>query len=144
MMRRSPRPFTLAEDQRMIALRLGDPGYSGIRRIAAALDRRPTTVFNRLGLLARRDPALREQLAVVSSRPRVQPDVHPTIAALHAKRKDLRMTRPQLADIVGYSKSSLENWEMGRRFPTVQALLDWAQALGMSLETVEVRHAASR
>ena len=136
-MTRKHRQFTPEEDRRMIEMRLGAPGNAGVEAIAAALSRRPATVSNRLALLAKRDPALAEKLDAMKHRPRAEPEVHPSIAVLRARRKALGLSRPQLGRITGYSKDSIECWERGKRLPKMSALLDWAQALGVEIVAQE-------
>lgn len=139
MTTRRYRPFTPEEDARMIEMRLGAPGYSGVEKIAAVLCRRPATITNRLKLLGKRDPALNEKLDTMRRIPRAEPDVDPIVAALRSRRKELGLSRPALGKISGYSRDSIESWERGRRLPSMQALCDCSTALGMRLTLERVK-----
>lgn len=135
--RRIYRPFTPEEDARMVEMRLGAPGNAGIETIAAALGRRPATITNRLALLGRRDVALGAKLDAMRRRPRAEPDVHPAIATLRARRRTLGLSRPQLGKITGYATDTIECWERGKTAPRMDALVNWAQALGVEIVAQE-------
>ena len=51
-------------------------------------------------------------------------------------RRQARITRLELAEIIGVSLTQLARWELGLNVPRLPMVLDWAQALGYSLELV--------
>ncbi len=59
--------------------------------------------------------------------------IHPIIKALRTERERQKLTRPQLASKIGYHWMQLHQWEMGKRKPIFDKLVDWAQGLGMEI-----------
>lgn len=52
------------------------------------------------------------------------------IRELRSIRHAARMTRPELAELIGTVKTQIERWELGINAPRLPMLFDWAQALG--------------
>lgn len=53
------------------------------------------------------------------------------VRQLHAARRAVRMSRPALADVLGWSEHRIAAWECGRAVPSQFALSCWATALGI-------------
>lgn len=66
-------------------------------------------------------------------RKRVPKHVFPVIAELQAKRRERGIGRVPLAVDLGYSPTSLGRWERGEFYPSLQALHDWCEGLGVAL-----------
>jgi transcriptional regulator with XRE-family HTH domain len=58
---------------------------------------------------------------------------HPLIDQLARARQQSRQSRPRLAARIGCGTKSLWNWEAGRNSPSLDALTDWANALGLDI-----------
>jgi y4mF family transcriptional regulator len=50
------------------------------------------------------------------------------------RRKDLKITQPQLADLAGISKNTLYKLERGISNPTIEVLMKIADVLGMEIK----------
>lgn len=48
-------------------------------------------------------------------------------------RLSRRLTIEQVADIAGYSKSTISEWERGASRPPFEGICDWATALGYTV-----------
>lgn len=53
---------------------------------------------------------------------------------LQARRKNLGITQPQLAELAGISVNTLYKLERGQSNPTLEVLLNIAEVLGMELK----------
>lgn len=62
-----------------------------------------------------------------------QRSVHPIIRSLRAERKRLKLSRRELVAKIGYDQSQLYQWEVGKVWPTVHKVADWAEGLGLEL-----------
>lgn len=58
---------------------------------------------------------------------------NPLVAQLKAAREDKDISPAALARRLGYQAETLRNWEAGRSAPDADALIDWANALGLRL-----------
>src|SRR5438876_190502 len=61
---------------------------------------------------------------------------------LQALRKKVSLSQSQLAAKAGVSVKSLQNWEIDRSRPRMDALVQLAQALGVALEVLMASRAA--
>jgi transcriptional regulator with XRE-family HTH domain len=59
--------------------------------------------------------------------------IHPVAVKLRARRKALGLSQSNVAAKTGYSAKTIKNWENGHGVPTMRSLIDWCEALGMSL-----------
>lgn len=59
--------------------------------------------------------------------------VHPIFVQLRAAREAKGLTRPQLAERLGYHFHQIHCWEMGKTQPSLRNVDEWATALGFSL-----------
>ena len=71
--------------------------------------------------------------ATYRRRNRAAHHVYPVIAQLKAERLAQGKAIVDLALELGYSPTSLARWERGEFIPSVQALHDWAEGLGVEL-----------
>lgn len=63
---------------------------------------------------------------------------YPICTELRALRRAQRLRLDVLAEMLGYHVMSVGRWERGESYPSIQALHDWCQALGVKLTlTVE-------
>lgn len=60
--------------------------------------------------------------------------LHPAVRALRRRRYELGLQAKEVAARTGYSLSVVRQWECGQTTPSLPALTDWAQALGMKIE----------
>lgn len=60
--------------------------------------------------------------------------LHPIVEVLRKARYERGMSQDVLAERMGYSGASIQDWESGRRRPSIASVYDWAQALGLRLE----------
>lgn len=63
-------------------------------------------------------------------------NLHPFVEMLRARRYERGMSQAVLAEQIGYSHATLQDWESGRRQPQMSSLCNWAESLGMKLELV--------
>jgi transcriptional regulator with XRE-family HTH domain len=59
--------------------------------------------------------------------------LNPLFAQLVAERKRVGMTQAAMARRTGYSRTTLQWWENGRSCPNIDALQDYAAALGFTV-----------
>lgn len=62
----------------------------------------------------------------------------PVVAALRVARRARGLKQSELAAKLGYSLSTIENWERGAQAPSMAALTDWVEGLGMRLKVEEL------
>ena len=60
------------------------------------------------------------------------------IDKLKARRLELGWSRDTLASKSGYPVNTIGLWERREVSPTLRSLIDWSQALGLTLETKEL------
>jgi transcriptional regulator with XRE-family HTH domain len=53
--------------------------------------------------------------------------------ALRERRRALGLRQIDLAVIAGYNEADINRWEMGREIPRGRCLLNWCDALGVTL-----------
>lgn len=58
---------------------------------------------------------------------------HPVVRTLRAARKAQRLRIDVLGEMLGYHWATVSRWERGIASPSLQALQDWCQALGVEL-----------
>lgn len=58
---------------------------------------------------------------------------HPIVSLLRAARRDQRLRIDVLGEMLGYHWATISRWERGLVSPSLQALQDWCQALGLEL-----------
>lgn len=58
---------------------------------------------------------------------------YPILAALRAIRNKQRLRLDVLAEMIGYHWVTVSRWERGEKQPSLQALHDWCEALGVTL-----------
>lgn len=63
--------------------------------------------------------------------------VHPVVAELRRIRRSRDILQRELAELTGYSRVTISQWEKGRKAPNLRQLQDWAQALGYTIELVK-------
>lgn len=68
-----------------------------------------------------------------SYRKRQQDGLYPIIESLRAVREQRGIPRKVLAHQIGYDVNTLVKWERGTILPSLQALHDWCQGLGVEL-----------
>lgn len=61
---------------------------------------------------------------------------HPLMQRLRAIRKHRRVSLTRASQTSGYNRATISAWEGGYMSPTLQALTDYAQTLGMQLSLV--------
>lgn len=66
--------------------------------------------------------------------------VHLIIKMLRDERERRGLTRPQLAAKIGYHWMQIHCWEMGKRRPIFNKLVDWAEGLEMEVIIRPVAH----
>lgn len=60
-------------------------------------------------------------------------DVLPIVESLRAIREHRGITRATLAPKIGYNVHTLTKWERGTIIPSLQAIYDWCEVLGVEL-----------
>lgn len=58
---------------------------------------------------------------------------HPVIRSLWDIRRERRITQKELAESTGYGRRTIISWEAFTRMPSLRALEDWCEALGVQL-----------
>ncbi|WP_017585504.1 helix-turn-helix domain-containing protein [Nocardiopsis ganjiahuensis] len=58
---------------------------------------------------------------------------HPIVAQLRQRREDLGLTQATVAHRMGRGPTSISHWETGVYAPPVEAVAEWATALGVHL-----------
>lgn len=58
---------------------------------------------------------------------------HPVATALRAERKRRRITQAHIATTIGTVASAISMYENGHRWPVLDTLVRWADALGYDL-----------
>lgn len=56
---------------------------------------------------------------------------------LRIRRRVLEMSQRELADISGYGRERISQWEQGHRLPNISQFEDLAKALGLRIALVE-------
>lgn len=112
-------PWTGAEERRLRAIYEVAPWHE----IAAALPRHtPCGIKNRATTLGLRRPPrtkLQSRYAIVRD--------------LRSARRAQKVSMAALAETIGVPQTSVQRWELGLNVPRLPMLLDWAQALGLSV-----------
>jgi transcriptional regulator with XRE-family HTH domain len=64
---------------------------------------------------------------------RYQKRLYPVVRDLHMVRVSRRIKREVIAERLGYHKMTVGRWERGENQPSLQALHDWAEVLGVEI-----------
>lgn len=67
-------------------------------------------------------------------RKREQRRLYPIVVALRAEREARKCPRKVVAYQMGYDATTLAKWEHGTILPSLQALHDWCEVLGLNLQ----------
>jgi DNA-binding XRE family transcriptional regulator len=62
----------------------------------------------------------------------------PIVIKFREERQRLKWTLPFLANRIGVPKACLSQWECGHHQPSIKAVRDWAQALGLEIGIIGV------
>lgn len=59
---------------------------------------------------------------------------YPIVATLRRERVRRRISQRTLSNSMGYARETLAFWEAHSRLPSIPALEDWCEALGMKFQ----------
>jgi DNA-binding transcriptional regulator YiaG len=79
------------------------------------------------------DGALCDPPSLIAAKGSVAFELRRLAGALRERRRHLGLTFPELAELIGVTKQSVERWEAGRAAPRPLALIVWAQRLDRSV-----------